>query len=376
MIERGAIRLSTAVMTHPGRLTAARRLCAELAELRPVIALDTDPGRPDSVARNAQRAWAAADADATHHLVLQDDVTPCPGFAPGLLDAVARRTGDALSLFTEWGSATSYAVRLAALAGRRWAPVIDPYVPTVGLVLPGSAARAFAACGASLAPQDDVGMGLLLAELGVSAHVAVPNPLEHLGMQSLVGNDFMGERRAALSGPWAPGPPPAFPHAAPATATAADAAAEATDLGCDIPYLDTETGRPMAALYDDTHRGFTPAPFTAFADRAGVAAHEITRLGEPGRAAVARLRAAGLSGGAQYVVGGLRCVAFGLGFQAARHGGDPESAADPAALRTAPQGALRWVLTSEEIAAHLGPVTALLTESAAFGARRAAGAMV
>jgi hypothetical protein len=360
MIEHGAIRLSAAVMTHPGRLTAARRLCAELAELQPVIALDTDPGRPDSVARNAQRAWAAADAKATHHLVLQDDVTPCRGFASGLFDALARRPGDALSLFTEWGSASSFAVRLAALAGRRWAPVIDPYVPTVGVVLPAHAAREFAARGASLAPQDDVGMALLLAELGVSAHVAVPNPVEHLGTESLAGNDFMGERRAALAGPWPP----------------ASADADADDLRCDIPYLATGTGRPMAALYDAGRGTWTPAPFTAFTERAGVAATEVTRLGEPGRAAVDHLRAAGLSKRAQFVLGGLRCVAFGLGFQAVRHGDGPRSSPDPTALRTAPHGALRWALTPEEIAAHLEPVTALLTESVAFGAQRAAGAMV
>ncbi|MBR7836072.1 hypothetical protein KDL01_22540 [Actinospica durhamensis] len=205
------VRLSAAVMTHPSRLAEAERLLAALADLEPAMVIDPDPAGPPSSLRTARHAWAAVAPDATHHLVLQDDAWPAAGFARQARDAAARRPGHAISLFTHWGSRTSFAVRLAALIGHGWAEVIDGYTPTVGLILPAAAARAFAGLGEARTAKDDVEMRGFLLRRAIPSCVIVPNLVEHLGTDSLVGNDRLGPRRSACPPaeglrPYGPGP--------------------------------------------------------------------------------------------------------------------------------------------------------------------------
>lgn len=359
-LSRGPILLSGAVMTHPARLAAAERLRDALPELGLVIALDPDPGKPGSAARNAQRAWGMAAPAATHHLVLQDDADPCPRFVPTLLDAVAERPEAAISLFTEWGSQTSYAVRLAVLLGSRWAPVLDPYTPTVGLVLPAAVARAFSGEAVLFADQDDVSMAALLRRSGVESWVTVPNLLDHAAQDSLVGNDYMGPRHAAHLGPWGAA---AFPL---------------DDVRADIPYLEAITGRAMVARRvarpedrpadQDTDQPADRSldPLAEFFDRHGIDRLRAGRLGPGGAAAAEALRAAGVPGEAQACLGRVRSVVYALGFQAGRLGSHAEPA-DPGVLDTIPQGALRGWLTADQINTLIAPLRVLLNESAAAG---------
>ena len=345
---RGPVRLSAAIMTHPARLAAATRLAQELPELSPQIVVDPDPGRPDSCLRNARRAWAAAAESATHHLVLQDDCLLGEDFLGSLLAAARRRPCEAISLFTEWGSDSSYAVRLAAMAGFALAPVIDHYVPTVGLMMPARTARAFAAWDRSSALQDDVCIAHFLAEAGVRAQVTVPNLIDHDSRGSTVGNDHMGARRSAYFAPWHAGP------------------GNPADLETDIPFFHTNSGRPRAALYDPALRSWRAAPFTAFLERIGITGEQSMRIGADGEAAVAMMLDAGVRPELFRTIGGMRCVAFGIGWQAARHSrsaGPP----DMSALESVPRGALRPRLTPAAIEALAGPITTLLRESAAFG---------
>lgn len=132
-------------MTHPARYELANHLRELHPELNAVVVTDST----QSTLASAQAAWRAAAADATHHLVLQDDVSLCGGFLDAVHDAIAMRPGDALALFTEWGSRTAHLGRIAALRGAGWAEVADEYVPTVALAdralgtLPAGALRRF-----------------------------------------------------------------------------------------------------------------------------------------------------------------------------------------------------------------------------------------
>lgn len=69
--------VSVAIMAHPGRTRAARRLAAELGA--PIV-WDRGHGVWDT----GRRALLACDQDATHHLVVQDDATLCRDLLDGL----------------------------------------------------------------------------------------------------------------------------------------------------------------------------------------------------------------------------------------------------------------------------------------------------
>lgn len=204
------IRLSVAVMAHPSRGPAARRLQADLAALAPEVVFDPEPDGPPSALRTARRAWGAVAPGATHHLVLQDDVVPCTGFAARIAEAARARPDDGLAFFTEWGSRTAHMVRIAALTGASWARAVDEYVPAPALMLPASVARGFdeyARLKADRTTPDDVVLDDYLRELGVGCYVSVPNLADHLEAPSLTGNDHMGARRCVCLP--ADGDPPA-----------------------------------------------------------------------------------------------------------------------------------------------------------------------
>ena len=188
------IRLSTAIMTHPAREDRARKLADSLPEFEAVLVVDdTEPGRGNL--GNALRAWAAVGDDATHHLVLQDDVVPCEDFAALVRRAVSARPRDAVSLFCEWGSRSASLVRVAARRGWGWARAVDMYTPLQGLVMPREAAVEFAGTEDTGGP-DDHGMVAYLRRTGMANVVTVPNLLEHDDRLSLTANGFQGQRHS------------------------------------------------------------------------------------------------------------------------------------------------------------------------------------
>jgi hypothetical protein len=201
-------KLSVAVMTHPARLTDARRLRSELrtggdSDTEVVIACDPAPHEGPSTLRSARLAWRQTGTDATHHLVVQDDIQVHPHFLAHVVDAVTRHPDRALSFFTEWGSATATAVRIAALRGDAWVPVVDHYVPTQALVMPAAVARDVDAFLAPLPTQavDDEALRDFLSRQGVEALVSVRNLLQHSDAPSIFGNSYMGLRRGACYRP-------------------------------------------------------------------------------------------------------------------------------------------------------------------------------
>lgn len=201
------VRISCAVMTHPRRAEAARRLAESLPGLAAAVVVDPRPEGPPSTLRTSLAAWAAVPGWATHHLVLQDDADPRPGLVEALTALVGAHPAEPLSLFCEWGSATATMARWAALGGYGLAECVDQYVPTVGIVLPAATARELVAAvgpgGQQEEPDDeepdDEALARFLERTGRAALVTVPNLVEHDGELSLVGNGHrMGVRRSVL----------------------------------------------------------------------------------------------------------------------------------------------------------------------------------
>jgi len=194
--------LSVVVMHHPARgdVSALVRACAPL-DVR--VVEDPDPDGPPSPLRTAKRAWAAVAPGATHHLVLQDDVTPVPGFADLVRRAVRARPRHAVALYSNWNSPhNAYLVRAAAAAGQAWAPLgHDEWVPTLGLVLPADGALRLAAHLATVPDDerdDDEAVVTFCAREGYPVVATLPHLLEHGDGPSLAGNDAHGARHATV----------------------------------------------------------------------------------------------------------------------------------------------------------------------------------
>jgi hypothetical protein len=194
------VRVSVAVMTHPSRLAMATALARSLEEV-PSVAVDPEPDGPPSPLRSAIPAWDAVPERATHHLVLQDDVLPAPGFLEIVRAGAAAHPEAALAFYTHWFSWNGARTRIAARAGRAWCELVrGEFVPTVALLLPRSRAREFARF-ARAAPahlMDDEAMALYVGRRRLPAYVRVPNPVEHAGAPSLVaGQAHIGAHRSA-----------------------------------------------------------------------------------------------------------------------------------------------------------------------------------
>ncbi|TMC09011.1 MAG: hypothetical protein E6J41_11565 [Chloroflexi bacterium] len=203
------IRLSVAIMTHPRRLAMAEAL-AERLGCQPAIALDPEPDGPPSSSRSAAVAWGLAPAWATHHLVLQDDAQPAPGFLPAVREAVAAHPEIPVSLYAHWNSWNGALARLALRCGRAGSELIPTeHVPTVALVMPRPLAADFAGFAARVPAEvpDDEAVSIFARRHGLRGCLVVPNLVEHAGVESLAGNDRRDEeRRSACFLPERPSP--------------------------------------------------------------------------------------------------------------------------------------------------------------------------
>ncbi len=189
--------LSASIMAHPRRAENARRILAHLSPLRARIVFDPEPFGSPSTSRTARLAWRPWLRSATHHLVLQDDVVLHPRFVQQIQEAVASQPRAALSFFSEWGSFTSNALRVAALAGASWVSQPDTYLSTVAMVLPTRDAE-LASEFISQHPgdPDDECMGRFVQSRRMDHFVSNPNLVDHDVLSSLVGNGNHGVRRA------------------------------------------------------------------------------------------------------------------------------------------------------------------------------------
>ncbi|WP_067816165.1 hypothetical protein [Actinomadura kijaniata] len=206
------IDISVAIMHHPRRADRIPALVRACAPLDPVVVPDPEPdGRPSPL-RTAKRAWAAVGRDATHHLVLQDDVRLVPRFAEQLRDAVRGRPRHGVSLFCLWHTPhNSYLVRRAAVAGEGYAPLSPrEWTPTQGFVLPARLARELAEYLAGIPDEvqdDDEMIAVFCRERGVPVVATVPHLMDSGHERSLVEGHHNGLRAAVHTPdrPWTAG---------------------------------------------------------------------------------------------------------------------------------------------------------------------------
>lgn len=342
------VRLSAVVMTHPKRRHDAEEMQDRHPDLGLRIVEDPAPDEQPSALRTARTAWAALAPDATHHLVIEDDTVLCADFHQHLLAAIAARPGHAISFYTEWGSETSYAVRLAALLGDSWAEVVDDYVPTQALVLPARVAGGFPGFDAFVHRLYDHTMHAYLASAEVPAAMTVPNLADDARLSSVLGHGFLGERASVC-----------FPaDAAGAVDWTASAPRPTT-----VPAFSYAIGHPYTVVRSDSpgrrwRRGRHPA-------MPGYA----TALAR-GRAAIGCHPAAVRHIGSKLLLG-LWSTAYGLGWVAADLLGHDQDELERAmarpfarhALATLPDGALRFLI-DDQLRAELGDDLRRLVERA------------
>jgi hypothetical protein len=195
----GKVSLSVAVMTHPRRRDHAQKLAAALHPYPVDIVLDPAPDGPPESLRTAARAWAAA-GDATHHLVVQDDIVVTDGFIGHVLRDVVEFPEAALAYFAHWSCLNGAAVRLGALLGVRWVEAIPEWTPCLALVLSRRLALGFAEFGLSYDREprrDDNVMQLYLTSKGAPTYLSIPCLVNHSPLPSLLGHDPRGARKAA-----------------------------------------------------------------------------------------------------------------------------------------------------------------------------------
>lgn len=197
------VRLSTVIMCHPSRRGSARRVAERAGPLIARVIEDPDPTGCPSPLRTAKLAWGAVANGATHHLVLQDDVELCDGFADHARALVRRHPRAAIALAVLWNSPyNAYRVRQAAVTGHcavRLAPW--EWVPTLGLILPADLAGRLAAHLRGIADEqrdDDEHIAEFCARHGIDVLAPVPHLLDHGTGPSVAGNDDHGLRRAAV----------------------------------------------------------------------------------------------------------------------------------------------------------------------------------
>ncbi|MGI5401461.1 hypothetical protein ACQEVG_18860 [Streptomyces sp. CA-135486] len=188
-------------MTHPARADVAAALCERHSELNLRIVMDPEPDQPPWVVRTFREGWRAADRLASHHLLLQDDVLLCEDFALHVDRVVRLMPHAAISLFADWSARNSATVRLAALTGASWAPVIGRFAPTQGMVLPTDVARSLVDYlsngGAVPGEPEDITVLRFFRSCGIQPVIMVPNIIEHREMPSIAGNSDLGLRQSA-----------------------------------------------------------------------------------------------------------------------------------------------------------------------------------
>ncbi|MFC3574467.1 NAD-dependent epimerase/dehydratase family protein [Streptomyces yaanensis] len=200
-VGRDEIKLSGAVMAHPKRMEEARRLAEADPRGRILVTTDPDPeGRPTAL-RTALVSWGCVAPDATHHLVLQDDVVLAEGFYEHAEQAAAAAPpGEAISLYGGWEARNGAVARLAALSGTTWAYTLQEHVPCQALMLPAELAREYGEYQEKHGggwPYDVV-VQRFLNERGVPVRFCTPSTVQHDALPSLAGNAYHGFRQATL----------------------------------------------------------------------------------------------------------------------------------------------------------------------------------
>lgn len=358
----GPVRLTGAVITHPRRLSAARALADSAPPGFLDLVQDPDPHGPATGLRTSIRAWSQIPDGATHHLVLEDDARLGPGFREQAERAAAAAPDAALVLYNGWGARNGAVLRLAALAGARWAAPVAEYTANVALILPaavGAGFGDFARAHGGTWP-DDVILARYLDSVGVRTLMPVPNMVQHGELPSISGNELHGLR---LSACYAPPPQDA------------DWSADRLFEPEIVPFF--KFGVAQCSIRHAASGPEAPGPgwLTVSADRAAArlgldpdrcAMEFDSALAEPpGRALAGRLPGGKLA--AHWRTG------YALGLLAARHRSPAQWPGDPlaaAAVDTLGPGGLSMELTAGRVRELQAPLRELAWAAIEAGARQ------
>lgn len=206
------VRLSVAIQSHPRRAAQASDLAARLSPLPVEIVNDPDPNaRLASPWRTYQLALDSTPDWATHRLVIQDDATPCEGFAEAAPLAVAARPNACIAFFHggrprdnlhKIDAALRARQPLVRLSIQKWVPVIalswprEIICPCLCWTYEQDWPEAFRA--------DDEIVGHALRAHGVEVWATVPSLVEHEDvLPSLIGRKaWAGRDRARVAYRW------------------------------------------------------------------------------------------------------------------------------------------------------------------------------
>lgn len=209
------MKIEVIIQHHPRRAHMLPRLLSQFSQLKARAITDQFP---DDEMPNPWRTYrhclSQIKADSTHAVILQDDVTLCPGFEVAVQAAIAAQPDRLIALFIA-GTPSEYVfpVHAASDAGRPWAVVGNSrWCPCVAVVWP---YRLFVPLIEFVDLQnwpdviraDDEILGRYLRAIDEPIWATVPNLVEHTDdVESLLGKRAMGGRDPGrVSACWNPG---------------------------------------------------------------------------------------------------------------------------------------------------------------------------
>lgn len=201
--DGAALRLQTVVQHHPARAHLLPRLLASLPEGAQIVT-DPDPGNPQ---RNPWRTYLAClhavEPDATHLLIVQDDLEACRDLAAALDRIVPRHPSEVLVLFVA-GVGLHRRKLLAGCANdQRYVELTmqNTFLPACANIYPRDAVASildFEAQNPSTRTADDGNLGVWAEATGTRIIATMPSLFEHPDHErSLVGKLALSGRNPA-----------------------------------------------------------------------------------------------------------------------------------------------------------------------------------
>lgn len=196
---------------HADRRGWVRSMLGKLRAEQPAIRVEVIEDRERAGCWPTHLRALEAASDASHHLVLQDDVTLCKDFLASVREVIRARPNDLIALYSN-----SQSVFTARRRGESWIEKSGMAGPAV--IWPNSLIDEFiewqSAHITSDFPWDDVRISMWLIKTAKPAFATVPSLTQHLGYQaSLLGLNgrnkvaawYVGDNRSALGVDWSRG---------------------------------------------------------------------------------------------------------------------------------------------------------------------------